>query len=130
LPVEPALPVALLDADAVAEVMTPVYLDTLLAVDGDEGAFVEEIVSRWPDTLAAHDYPAEAFELIDVARRIGPGVSSYPLLRYYAVLRGPTDTPDDDWLIEIKEVTDPPAPTARGGAEPLDVLTRRFDDNG
>ncbi len=39
-------------------------------------------------------------------RRIGSGVASYPALRYYVVLEGPTPAPDDDLVIELKEERD------------------------
>lgn len=48
----------------------------------------------------------EMLRVKDIARRWGSGVSSYPLLRYYVLVEGPTPQPDDDWLLEAKEAPD------------------------
>lgn len=42
-----------------------------------------------------------------VSRRLGAGVSSYPVLRFYALIEGPTESLDDDVLLELKEINDP-----------------------
>jgi uncharacterized protein (DUF2252 family) len=39
-------------------------------------------------------------------RRIGSGVASYPALRYYVVLEGPTPDAADDLVLELKETRD------------------------
>lgn len=44
-----------------------------------------------------------------VVRRLGAGVSSLPLLRYYALNPGDPASTDDDVLLELKEARDPPA---------------------
>lgn len=45
-------------------------------------------------------------ELLGLSRRYGSGVSSYPQLRYYVLLSGPSDDPLDDVLLEAKETVD------------------------
>ena len=46
-------------------------------------------------------------EVLGISRRYGAGVSSYPQERFYVLLGGPTDDPDDDVLLEAKETVDP-----------------------
>lgn len=41
-------------------------------------------------------------------RRLGAGVGSYPRLRYYVLVEGPTKAHEDDWILEFKEMTDQP----------------------
>lgn len=43
-----------------------------------------------------------------IVRRLGAGVSSLPLLRYYALRPGNPAREDDDILLELKEARDPP----------------------
>lgn len=47
------------------------------------------------------------FLLKDVSRRLGAGISSYPLLRYYALVEGASASHADDNLLELKEIWDP-----------------------
>jgi uncharacterized protein (DUF2252 family) len=64
---------------------------TLTGVPAREQAMVEAAVARW-------DNDAPRF-ILDVARRYGAGVASYPLLRYYVLL-------DGDRMIEVRECGD------------------------
>ena len=57
--------------------------------------------------LQAKDSSAKLPKVKAFARKFGSGVSSYPRLRYYALLEGPTKGVQDDWLLEIKELADP-----------------------
>ena len=50
---------------------------------------------------------SQMLRLKGISRRLGAGVSSYPVLRLYALIEGPTDGPDDDVLLELKEILDP-----------------------
>ncbi len=103
-------------------------VDVLEPVGSQEVRLVDEILARWPDTLVgvgAAPGPASRRRISPVARRLGAGVGSYPLVRYYVVLEGPTSVRRDDWLVEIKESPAPPAlPSTLPGP------ARRFDDNG
>lgn len=47
-----------------------------------------------------------AFTVLDVAREYGAGVSSWPRVRVLVLLRGATDAPDDDLMLEVKEETE------------------------
>lgn len=40
-------------------------------------------------------------------RRLGAGVSSYPVERFYVIIEGPTNNADDDILLEYKEILNP-----------------------
>src|SRR5262249_35398395 len=44
--------------------------------------------------------------LLDAVREFGSGVASWPRLRAILLVRGPTDDPADDVLLELKEVGD------------------------
>ena len=44
--------------------------------------------------------------LLDAVRELGSGVSSWPRVRVVLLVRGPTDDPADDRLLELKELAD------------------------
>lgn len=50
--------------------------------------------------------PPDIVELTvhDMVRRYGAGVGSLPRIRWLALLRGPSDDPSDDVIVELKEV--------------------------
>ncbi len=88
-----------------------------------EYARVEALVEIWAPTLLVE--LSEPPVVLGVSRRYGQGIASYPLYRWYVLLAGPTDSLDDDLLVEMKEVRDAiPLP---GLARPLDTP---FDGNG
>lgn len=72
-------------------------------VSAEAAQWIDDAIAQWQPHSPLS--PAEARVLLR-ARRIGAGVASYPLLRYYAVLAGPTDSPDDDIALELKEERD------------------------
>lgn len=82
--------------------------DRTIPVSAIERARVERAVEAWALTTSA---PVDRglTDVIDVSRRLGAGVSSYPVLRYYTLVEGPTDSTDDDRLLELKEIRDPVA---------------------
>ena len=62
-------------------------------------------IAEWRRTLLAP--PPEAdLVLLDAVRVMGGGVSSWPRVRIVLLVRGPTDAPDDDVLLELKELAD------------------------
>ena len=83
------------------------YSRELWEVSAEETAMIEEVLRQWEQTTITQS--AERFHgapLIDVRRRVGKGVGSYPVLRYYALLQGPTGDVDDVVLLDIKEARD------------------------
>lgn len=103
-------------------------------------------IDEWRSTLRAPP-PAEHLVLLDAVRVMGSGVASWPRVRLLLLVRGATDAPEDDVLLELKELADsgiaglyPPgvhhddvglrvlesarAAWARGDAEPLWGVTR------
>lgn len=50
--------------------------------------------------------PAEFFGVLDAAREFGSGVASWPRVRALILVRGPTDAPEDDVILELKELAD------------------------
>lgn len=87
------------------------WIDTTVPVAADERGDVEAAIATWRRGALV---PAGA--LRGISRRLGAGVASYPAPRYYALLEGASDRPDDDLLIELKEAVPPagmpPAPAA------------------
>jgi uncharacterized protein (DUF2252 family) len=54
--------------------------------------------------------PPEELVLLDAVRELGSGVGSWPRLRIIALVRGASDDPADDLLLEVKELADSGAP--------------------
>ncbi len=44
--------------------------------------------------------------VLDTVRQYGSGVASWPRLRFLLLLDGPTDSPSDDVVVELKELTE------------------------
>lgn len=85
-----------------------VHEDALAPIDDDEAWLIDQVLKTYPSTL--HDpaaAPAAALALKGAARRLGAGVASYPVRRYYALVEGPTPALEDDWLLELKQIYDP-----------------------
>ncbi|MDB4936275.1 MAG: hypothetical protein JWP87_3247 [Labilithrix sp.] len=68
-------------------------------------ARLPDAVERWRGTLLAPP-PAEQFTVLDAVRELGSGVSSWPRVRVVLLVRGATDDPGDDLLLELKELAD------------------------
>ncbi|MCA9587757.1 MAG: DUF2252 family protein [Myxococcales bacterium] len=51
---------------------------------------------------------APFFQVLDAVRELGSGVASWPRVRVIVLVRGPSDAPDDDVLLELKELADSP----------------------
>ncbi len=100
--------------------------DEVVPVTQTESQLVDQLLAAWPSSL--HDpaamTPAAAI-IKGVSRRYGAGVASYAAPRYYVLIEGPTTAPDDDLLLEIKQVYDP-APLAGVVRLP----SQPFADNG
>jgi uncharacterized protein (DUF2252 family) len=75
-------------------------------VSADEIILLQNLIARYPSSLL-QERAGLVFK--GASRRFGAGVSSLPLLRYYVLLEGETLSLDDDLLLEVKEVRDPPA---------------------
>ena len=68
-------------------------------------AALPKAIETWRQSLIAPIAPAEV-TLLDAVREMGSGVSSWPRIRVLLLVRGPTDDPGDDRLLELKELTD------------------------
>ena len=64
-----------------------------------------DALARYRETLLVPP-PAEYFTLLDAVREHGSGVASWPRIRAIALVRGPSDDPGDDVLLEVKELPD------------------------
>ena len=49
----------------------------------------------------------EELRVLDAVRIFGSGVASWPRVRVLIVVRGPSDDPGDDVMLELKEIADP-----------------------
>ena len=82
--------------------------DIVWAPAPDERQAIATALGTWRESLIDPSIVAPGVLAIKgISRRLGAGVSSYPLPRYYVLLEGPTVDPDDDWLLELKEAGDP-----------------------
>lgn len=108
--------------------------DVMYAVSPAERAGLQAALRVWPSSVI-RPLSGEALQIKGMARRLGAGVSSYPLPRFYVLLEGPTADIDDDWLLELKESADPPMlpnqlqypwPRYRNNAERVVDMQRRL----
>lgn len=83
--------------------------DEIVALNDDVQTFFDSLVFRIQMT---HPERQNQLQLKGVGQRLGAGVASFPLYRFYALFEGPTESLDDDVLLEIRETTR--APAARG----------------
>ncbi len=76
----------------------------LKPVSKDDYRILSEAVALYKNHLDSplrgrEDY----FTVLDVARRLGAGVGSLGTPRYYILIRGETDDPDEDHILDVKE---------------------------
>lgn len=94
-------------------------LDTALDDDGDgvlaltpaEQAQVDRLIARYP-------WPPGA-RVFDAARRFGVGIASLPAVRYVVAWDRGSDGPEDDELLQLREVVDPPVLPGAGVRPPV-----------
>lgn len=60
---------------------------------------------QYRETLS-HAPEPEYFHVLDAVRALGSGVASWARVRVVLLVRGPTDDPADDVLLELKELND------------------------
>jgi hypothetical protein len=89
----------------------------LRPLDAEERERVEKLIGAMPQM-------GESSDLIEASLRVGAGVASYALPRYYLLFDGQMPGPDGDYLVEIREVRDAPV-----GGFPI-LPGRRFVSNG
>lgn len=94
--------------------------------DAGEAATIRAALEGYPRTLSDPSrMTPEALAIKGLGRRLGAGVASYPVRRYYALCEGPTAALDDDVILELKQIFDPllvPGLRQAGG--------RTFPNNG
>jgi uncharacterized protein (DUF2252 family) len=103
-----------------------IHEDALAPTSADDRWIIGQVMRSYPATLAAPLLRQEEHLAIKgVARRLGAGVASYPVRRYYVLIEGPTAEVDDDQILELKQIFDPMlVPGMDEAARP------RFTDNG
>jgi uncharacterized protein (DUF2252 family) len=107
-----------------------VYGDTMVALDNDDIWLIDQVLfESYPASVADPALLGEnhaALRVKGAARRLGAGVASYPVRRYYVLVEGPTAEIADDWILELKQVFDP---LVVPGLEQA-AAGRPFADNG
>jgi uncharacterized protein (DUF2252 family) len=83
------------------------YGDELIVASEVERRLVLTSLAQYRRSLV-EDIQPEALAIKGIARRLGAGVSSYPIKRLYVLIEGPTQAQDDDLLLEYKEILDVP----------------------
>lgn len=69
-----------------------------------------------PGTLSSYQRTLQVsvaqgfFTVLDAAREFGSGVASWPRARVLVLVRGESDGPDDDLVLDLKELADPLSP--------------------
>lgn len=103
------------DADALRETWAPRTaqgreLATVALDEAGRGQLpLNEADTRQLDALlAAWDTAPTGFRVLDTARRYGVGVASRPAVRYAVLWDQGDDSPDDDRLLQLREVVAPP----------------------
>ena len=83
------------------------------------------VLARYRETLSDPP-PPSFFEILDEVRYLGSGVASFPRVRVLVLVRGDSDSPDDDVILEMKEIAaplgPPHAPSAARFASPEDRI--------
>ena len=68
-------------------------------------AALPDCLERARRTLVAPP-PPEFFRVLDAVREYGSGVASFARVRALVLVRGPSDDPSDDVIVEVKELVD------------------------
>ncbi|MBI5368526.1 MAG: DUF2252 family protein [Planctomycetes bacterium] len=77
--------------------------DGLAAADARTRAAIEGAMAGYRKTLTGgREFGADYFKVKDVARRVDAGTASLGLPRYYVLIEGETDDPDDDRILDVK----------------------------
>jgi hypothetical protein len=76
--------------------------DEIIALNSDTQKFFEFLMTR---VELKHPERKDQLILKGVGQRLGAGVASFPLYRFYALFEGPTESLDDDILLEVRETT-------------------------
>jgi uncharacterized protein (DUF2252 family) len=65
-----------------------------------------QVIADYMQSLSSSPPDAAYFTILDSARELGAGVASWPRVRAMVLVRGPSDDPSDDIIIELKEEAD------------------------
>lgn len=84
-------------------------LDSALDASGIGTLAVTEEEREQAVRLLASDEQLQVLRIHDIARRYGVGVASRPAFRYVVVYDHGDNGPQDDAMIQLREVVDPPA---------------------
>ncbi len=88
----------------------------MLAPTGEERAQLDRLLAAYPGP--------EGFRELDAVRRFGTGIASLPAVRYVVLWDRGADGPEDDDLLQLREVVDPAPPPGL-----LPAMPGLFEDN-
>lgn len=98
--------------------------DGVLSLTVEESTQLDRLLTAW-------ESPPEGFRRLDAVRRYGAGVASLPAVRYYVLYDFGDDSRQDDRLLQLREVVDPPTwpgtlapPLYASNAERIEAVTR------
>ena len=89
------------------------------ALPAEDAALLAALLAAYPPSLGT-PVPAAALAPRGAIRLVR-GVASYPNLRFRVRVEGPTSAPEDDWILELKELRRRAAPRAV-------AIQRRFQE--
>lgn len=89
------------------------FRDTLRELPTQTYAELEDALIEYTSTTLHPDTHGTFFTMKGASQRLGAGVSSYPVKRYYVLIEGDTTEPEDDILLEFKETLLPPQSLAK-----------------
>ncbi|MEM8931573.1 MAG: DUF2252 family protein [Acidobacteriota bacterium] len=94
--------------------------DELAAVADDERQAIEQAIGGLADSIDSPLHGEDRyFEILDIARRVGAGVGSHGVDRFYVLIRGASRKKKDDILLDVKEQRSEPAPALHGLEPPM-----------
>lgn len=97
---------------------------TLTDLPDDFRRDLPALLRAYRATLAAPP-PPDFFTVLDAAREYGAGVASWARLRVLVLVRGASDAPDDDVVLEVKELADAITPGQLPPGVSADALPAR-----
>jgi len=101
----------------------------LAEISEEDRSILTDAIGLYKDRLSSElRGRADYFTVLDAARRLDAGIGSLGTPRYYVLVRGETDNPDEDHILDVKEQGLPSffhfqEPDAR------DALLDRFDED-
>ncbi|MCB1876967.1 MAG: DUF2252 family protein [Chromatiales bacterium] len=102
--------------------------DKLKKMDDSEKDALYAALGRHRGTVQGTDYAPDQLTPIDAALRVGSGLGSFGVKRFYVLVRGKTESPFDNRILDIKQQPEPTGLRFADRASRAEYR-RRFEDN-